>query len=533
MVRKPESRKPDKEEIVRMRQRLEELEQTLSAIQNGEVDALVISGENDDQVYTLKSAERPYRIMIEQMNEGALMLSTEGIILYCNESFARMVRRPLEKVVATPVFDYIEPSGRDQFRRLLKHSGRGKVSILTEDATLVPAYAAVSILLEEQTVNHCLVMTDLTVHNQNDQIIASEKFAYSLLEQAADAILVCDTSGAVIRASDKAFSLVRGNPLGQPFDRVFDRIYTVSGIGSHNEAEEVPVTFAMIRDSEIPSGIEAVAVVNDKMSRNVLLNFSRILEGNIVLGYSISFSDITERKQMEEALQKYTRDIESANKEIEAFSYSVSHDLRAPLRALDGFSQMVINDYGDKLDETGKDYLNRVRKASQYMSELIDDMLKLSRITRADMYRDKVDLSGIVRSIADELKAGQAERKVDFKIAPDIMVKGDKQLLTIALRNLLENAWKFTGKCPRALIEFGVTQQNGENVYFLQDNGVGFNTAYSNKLFQPFQRLHSEKEYGGTGIGLAIVQRVIRRHAGKIWAESEKGKGATFYFTLG
>jgi PAS domain S-box-containing protein len=252
-----------------------------------------------------------------------------------------------------------------------------------------------------------------------------------------------------------------------------------------------------------------------------------------VQGLVFSLTETTERKKAQEKLQQYTAELELANKELEAFSYSVSHDLRAPLRALDGFSQAVIEDYGDKLDETGQDYLNRIRQASQTMAQLIDDMLQLSRVIRAEMNRDNVNFSDLAVSIVDELKLSQPDRQVEFIIAPDVTVTGDRQLLQILLHNLLENAWKYTGKCPNARIEVGVAAKDGKPVYFIQDNGVGFNMEYASKLFQPFQRLHSEKEYPGTGIGLAIVQRVVARHGGRIWAKAEPGKGAAFYFTLG
>jgi len=240
-----------------------------------------------------------------------------------------------------------------------------------------------------------------------------------------------------------------------------------------------------------------------------------------------------ERKRAEESLKRYTAELETANKELEAFSYSVSHDLRAPLRIMDGFSQIVLEDYGDKLDATGKDYLDRVRKASQNMSVLIDDLLKLSRVARTDMYRDRVDLSEIAHSILDELKAHDPGRNTEFVIQDNMMVSGDKALLTIALRNLLENAWKFTSKCFITRIEMGISFNNKEMVYFIRDNGVGFDMKYADRLFKPFQRLHTNREYEGTGIGLAIVQRIIRRHQGQIWVESSEGQGATFYFTLG
>jgi PAS domain S-box-containing protein len=243
--------------------------------------------------------------------------------------------------------------------------------------------------------------------------------------------------------------------------------------------------------------------------------------------------NLTELKRTEESLRRYTSELETANKELESFSYSVSHDLRAPLRTLDGFSEMMLEEYGDRLDEDGKDYLNRIRKASQTMSELIDAILNLSRISRAEMHRDQVDLSDLARSILEGLKQSQPERRAEIIIAPELRVNGDLALLRVALNNLLENAWKYTRKCPQTRIELGKIEEKGEKFYFIKDNGIGFDMKYQDKLFQPFQRLHTSNEYPGTGIGLATVQRVIHRHNGRIWAESEVGKGSTFYFTLG
>jgi two-component system, sensor histidine kinase and response regulator len=234
-----------------------------------------------------------------------------------------------------------------------------------------------------------------------------------------------------------------------------------------------------------------------------------------------------------EARAELVRDLEHKNQELQSFSYAVSHDLRAPLRRIDSFSRAVLESQGQRLDEQGRRYLERVREASQHMSQLIDDVLYLSRVTRADLRDQDVDLSALASLILSRLQESEPARKVEIKVRPGVVVTGDGQLLRIALENLLENAWKFTGKEPEARIEFGVTQASGEPTYFVRDNGAGFDMSYADRLFGPFQRLHAQGEFSGSGIGLATVQRIIYRHGGQVWAEGLVGQGATFQFTLG
>ncbi len=234
-----------------------------------------------------------------------------------------------------------------------------------------------------------------------------------------------------------------------------------------------------------------------------------------------------------ESIRKAKEAADAANRELAAFSYSVSHDLRAPLRAMDGFSQALIEDYYDTLDDNGHDYLNRIRAASQRMALLIDDLLKLSRLTRGELNLGPVNLSALARGIAAELKKTQPTRRVDFRITGGLRATGDRNLLKVVLENLLGNAWKFTGKKEESIIEFGALRTEEGATYFIRDNGAGFDMTYADKLFGVFQRVHADKDFPGSGIGLSIIQRIIHRHGGKVWAEGEVGKGATFYFTLG
>ncbi len=235
---------------------------------------------------------------------------------------------------------------------------------------------------------------------------------------------------------------------------------------------------------------------------------------------------------LEERVRSRTELLDNANKELETFSYSVSHDLRAPLRGIDGWSQALWEDYHNQLDEQGQQYIERVRSETQRMGYLIDDLLQLSRLSRAEMVKTQVDLSALAQTIVERLRVDEPQRQVDFNIQAGLFAEGDSHLLEAVLANLLGNAFKFTSKQPQAHIEFGQTESNGQPIFFIRDNGAGFDMAYSKKLFGAFQRMHKNSEFPGTGIGLATVQRIIHRHGGRVWAEAEVGRGATFYFTI-
>jgi PAS domain S-box-containing protein len=310
------------------------------------------------------------------------------------------------------------------------------------------------------------------------------------------------------------------------------------------EEEQKDFTRRLIAGEAITS-LETQRVTQDGRILDIWMTVTKLVDDTgKPIGIASTERDITARRraveevhklnaELEQRVRERTVELEAANQELEAFSYSVSHDLRAPLRAMDGFSMALLEDCAGKLDETAQDHLRRIRAGSQRMAELIDDLLNLSQVTRTEMRRERVDLTVMAEEIGAELRRLQPDREVNLVVAPALTADADARMLRLVLNNLLENAWKFTSKRAQACIEVGARELDGQRVFFVRDNGAGFDMAYGGRLFGAFQRLHSTQEFEGTGIGLAIVQRIIHRHGGRVWAEGAVGQGATVYFTLG
>ena len=374
-------------------------------------------------------------------------------------------------------------------------------------------------------------------HRAGDTVSAEEHRFERFVDLAPDGIVVVDAEGRIVLANAQAHRLFAYEP-GELVGRSVDALLPEAARPAH--ASHRAAYAANPRTRPMGAGLNLVGLRKDgsEMPVEVSLSpFESSADGLLVMA---AIRDITDRRRAEAQIRTLNEDLRhrlgelhSVNRELEAFSYSVSHDLRAPLRAIDGFSQILLEDHGERLDPEGQDYLARIRAAAGRMGELIDDLLELSRVTRRQMHREPVDLSALARTVVEQLARAEPDRALEVVIAPGIRAEGDPHLLRIVLENLFGNAWKFTRGCPGARVELATEAlEDGGVAYVVRDNGVGFDMTYAGKLFGAFQRLHSAAEFPGTGIGLATVQRIVSRHGGRVWAHGEPGQGAVFSFTL-
>lgn len=411
-----------------------------------------------------------------------------------------------------------------------------------EDVGLLRRFAHLASIALENARLFTLSQAELAERRKAEEALrASEARLTGIIESAMDGILTIDSAYQIVvfnSASEKMFGVPASEALGRPLDRFIPDRFR----GAHREkVDRFGKTGHVERNPNLLQDLIGLRTNGEEFPLEASISKLEIDGHNY---YTVIHRDITERKQaeaqirtlnaeLEQRVRERTAQLEIANRELEAFSYSVSHDLRAPLRAMDGFSHILLESYGPQLPSEAQRYLGLIQQGSTRMARLINDLLHLSRVTRQALHRERVDLSSLVKTIIADLKSTAPDRQVEFVVAEDVIVQGDPGLLQIVLENLLKNAWKFTGKQSLAHIEFGVIPGNAqETIYFVRDNGAGFDMAYADKLFRPFQRLHSETDFEGTGIGLATVYRIIARHGGQVWAEAAEGVGAKFFFTL-
>ncbi len=538
-------------ELAELRAELREARETIEAIQGGGVDSLVIGPPGQEQVYSLASADRTYRLVVEAMSEGAATVSPRGVILDANPRLGLMTGRSASELTGTAVLDLIPGPHRAEFTRLLDvgagDNARGEMQLARPDGTSVPVLLAVSGFDLDGMLLRCLVLTDLSAQRAAEAQTAVAHQALRVSEERLRALV--DNAPIGIEELTLSGELVRVNPriceiTGYTADEL--RSLRIQDITHPGDLDADLANMQRLRSGEIDSfSMEKRDLRKDggvvwvEANRAVV----RDPDGNPLL-FVGAVRDITAQRQaeaevrtlnadLETRVERRTTDLAQANKDLEAFGYSVSHDLRAPLRALSGYAEALLEEYGDGLGETGRGYAERIQAASERMATLIDDLLQLARVSRRQMNLGPVDLSAEAAAVAGELQAAEPGRRIRITIQDGVRVTADRGLIRTVLQNLIENAWKFTARQEDPTIEFGsMAAEDAEICCFVRDNGAGFDPAHAGKLFQAFQRLHADTEFAGTGIGLASVQRIIERHGGRIWAQGAVDAGATFYFTL-
>jgi PAS domain S-box-containing protein len=505
----------------------------------------------------LRESEERFRATFEQAAVGVSHVALDGSWIRVNQKLCDIVGYPRGELLSLAFQDITHPDDLDRdvghLRRMLEgetHTYSTEKRYIRKDGSLIWVNLTTSLLRDPSgEPKYFISVTEDTTERKRveEELKISEKRFRSIIEQSPLSVQILSPDGRTLRVNrawEKLWGVTFDELDAVGYNLLEDQQLVEKGImpyikrGFAGEPTLIPPI--MYDPDETSPGVTAYED-SRRWVRAVIYPVKD--EAGNIREITLIHEDITKHKraeeeirelneQLEQRVRRRTAQLETFNRELESFSYSVSHDLRAPLRSIDGFSQILLEDYAEELDEAGRDYLARVRAASQRMGRLIDDLLDLSRMTRSEMRRERVDLSALAVGFAEELKRAQPERRVEFVVEGGLVVEGDGTLLRVVLENLLRNAWKFTGKQPGARIEFGVTEREGARAYFVRDDGAGFDEAYADKLFGAFQRLHGANEFEGTGIGLATVQRIIHRHGGRVWAEGRVGHGATFYFTL-
>ena len=490
----------------------------------------------------LRKSQEQLAGVIGSAMDAIITIDEQQRIVLFNAAAERMFLYPAEDAIAKPLDQFIPERFRAGHQGHIHNFGKthvtrrgmgalGALFGLRADGEEFPIEASISQIETDGRKFFTVILRDITERKRSEEALKEQA---RILDLAP--VLIRDLNGRIIFwntgseqmygwKAEEALEKTTDSLLKTEYPRAVEEIKARVLAHGHWEGELIHTR---------KDGQQIVVASNWVLHRDENGKPKAILEVN---------NDVTERKQAEHEIRRLNEELEqrvadrtaqlqAANKELEAFSYSVSHDLRAPLRHIDGFSQALLEDYADKLDAEGKNYLHEVRNASQEMAQLIDDVLQLARVTRSEMRREEVNLSELARSVIADLQKRNGRANVSVTIKEGLTTRGDKRLLRIVLTNLLGNAWKFTSKQDQAEITFGSEQRNGEISYFVRDNGAGFDMAYANKLFGVFQRLHTAGEFEGTGIGLATVQRIVYRHGGNVWAEGAVNQGAAFYFTL-
>lgn len=523
-------------ELATLRTRLAEAEDTLAAIRQGRVDAVVVDGPQGGQIFTLLEADQPYRVMIESMQEGAVTLTTDGTILFSNQSFARLVRTPLEQILGRNLRQFIAAADHTQFAVLLEHghavSSAGELPLLTSDSTQVPVALSLTSLRTYDLPAVCMVVTDLTDQKRHAELAAAQQ---ALRESEARFRALADTAPGMVWTARPDGTIYYANRQWFMFCGLTQEENTQAWpqLVLHPDDRErclAQWTRALRDGTDYES--EARNRRHDGEYRWLLTRAVpvRDAQGRIMAWYGTT-TDIHGRKQNEEEREHLLAELQRINAELQQFSYAVSHDLNEPLRTISNFLQLFMRRSQEKLDVADKEYLTFAVDGAQRMRQMLADLLAYTRVDGPTGTFTVVDSEALLTRVLSELQVAIADAKADVTHDPLPTVLGDATRLGQVLQNLIGNALKFRGVA--ALRIHVSAQRDSQHWRFaVRDNGIGIDPQQTGRLFKVFQRLHTHSEYPGTGIGLAICKKIVERHGGRIWVESQPGEGSIFYFTV-
>lgn len=518
------------ERIAELEARLAEAEETLQAIRTGQVDALVVSGPDGDQIFALEGADHAYRILVEEMQEGAVTLDPDGLILYANRQFAAMMKTPVESIVGCNIQHFLAPDRYPMFSRMLANNKsehqRTELMLRASDGTSIPVHVSLIWLNTAGIQTVCVVISDLTEQRHYEAMVEEGEVSRLILEQAAEAIVVIDARGMILRSSESAQNLAGRNILLQPFDSVFQLWDRETRIDT---ARLLSVALA----GEGFQSIEVSLFHADKPYSTLLLSAGPLWrDDRELLGCVVTLTDITERKRSEEALVRQAQELERSNGDLRQFAYAVSHDLREPIRIVTIYSQLFEKKYKGSLDEQADAFIQHTIEAAQRVETLLDDLLAYTQTAEGPQSVDSaVDANLCLTKVLTMFDAALVDSGAIVTSDPLPLLRVKEVHIQQLLQNLISNSLKYRSEeSPR--IHISAQRDRGMWKIGVADNGIGIDAQYHEQVFGLFKRLHGSGKYAGSGIGLAICHKIVERYGGRMWIESEAGKGSKFFFTL-
>jgi PAS domain S-box-containing protein len=482
-------------------------------------------------VYTLEGADHPYRVLVEQMHEGTVTLDQDGLILYSNPQFAAIVGAPEGSVVGSPFMQFLAPADSTVFDELLEgatecghHSG--ELNLASAGGSPIPARLSLTVLSVAGMQTVSVLVSDLREQVRNANIVKEGQLSRLILEQAGEAIVVIDPDGKVIRRSESARALGAGSMLLQPFDQIFLLMASDGRLDSRRILDSA-------RGGERIQGLEVSMRRSGQATSALLVSTNPVWsESRELLGCVVTLTDITERKRAEDALARQAEELARSNADLQQFAYSASHDLREPLRQLAVFGELIAERYSQKLGAEGAELIHHAVSSAHRMEKLVRDLLAYIQASDAPQAaRARADANEAIRKTLATFDSQIAETGARIECAPLPLVDVHEVHLVQLFQNLISNALKYRSEFP-PLIHVRAQQVGPMWKFSVEDNGIGISRDYQAQIFGLFQRLHGGSKYSGTGIGLAICQKIVQRYGGRIWVDSELGRGAKFYFLL-